>query len=73
MEEDFMACVDWVATKLMYSVPATQVDSEMIVLKCGPGLDQEMTTWSKQMTTYTLGLMLKGALAMEEDSLSERR
>ena len=73
MDEDFMACVDWVATKLMYSVPATQVDSEMIVLKCGPGQDQEMVTWSKPMTTYTLGLMLKGALAMEEDSSSERR
>lgn len=65
MLEDFEATVEWVANKLMYSVPATEVEGEMLNLTVEGERGPEL--WSRNMTTYTLGLMLSGALIQERE------
>lgn len=65
--KDFEATVEYVANMLMYRVEATPVEGEEISLPVGPSQDGEYGVWSAQMTTYTLGLILSGALAYEKE------
>lgn len=65
--EDFESAVEYVANMLMYRVEATPVEGEEISLPVGPGPDGEYKVWSSTMTTYTLGLMLSGALLIERE------
>ncbi len=67
MMEDFESAVEYVANMLMYRVEATPVEGEEINLPVGPGPDGEYKMWSAQTTTYTLGLMLSGALSIERE------
>ena len=67
MLEDFEATVEYVANLLMYKVEATPVPGEMFSIPVGPGPDGEYGVWSHEMTTYTLGLMLSGALLIERE------
>jgi hypothetical protein len=66
---EFLATVRYVADLLKNRVPATPVEGEEIALPVEdengrPGM------WTGQTTTYTLGLMLSGAL-QEVDRATE--
>lgn len=63
MEKEFLDTVRYVSEMLLHRVPATPVEGETIQLPC-EGMDGEPTLWEGNTTTYTLGLMLGGALSL---------
>lgn len=71
MNDELRTEIKRIADLLMYRVPATPVEGETISLMVegvnGPEL------WSRQATTYTLGLMLSGMVLLDEESPSSER
>lgn len=65
VSKEFMDTIEYVRSMLLYRVKATPVEGETVFIPAegedGPFL------WKANTTTYTLGLMLGGALSIEEE------
>lgn len=66
VSEEFIATIGYVSDMLLHRVPATPVEGETISVPC-EGMEGRPTVWTGNTTTYTLGLMLGGALSLERE------
>lgn len=64
MTEEQRNFLEWVSTQLMYGLPATPIKDGEIVLPVG---ENGEAVWRGNMTTYTLGLMLSGMVALDRE------
>jgi hypothetical protein len=67
MSDEFESTIEWVADKLLYSVPTTEIPEESMSFSM-ESEEHGAFVWSGRVTTYTLGLILKGAMSMKRES-----